>query len=223
MATCPECHGEGQVLLLQYFSKCRECNGKGILPDPVPAHVPTASGSSGSLTNTKTITTILETVTWNASTTTTTATGNIFYTGGLSHGTAGAVTITSTPVTVDSLRERLGLRTPRDQMLFVKREMAKLPNNEAKRYYEGLTRRSGKTTETILQGLVHVANGGEKVLFVAPNYRTANLITDRARAYAVRLGLDPKRITAVEDSPTAGRGLSSSQVFKDHSVGDDGV
>jgi hypothetical protein len=127
----------------------------------------------------------------------------------------------TTTVTVDSLRERLGLRNPLDHQLDTRWAMADLmATNDEVTLKEALTRRSGKTTETILQGLAHVANGGEKVLFVAPNRQTANLITSRARAYAVQLGLDPKRITAVEDSPTAGRGMNPLQVFKDHVVTD---
>lgn len=130
------------------------------------------------------------------------------------------------PVTIKDLRTRLGFRDPDEHALETRWEMANVnlkyggvPQEEI------LTRRSGKTTEMVLQALVHVANTGEDVVLVGHSRSMAKHLERVAGDYAMRLGLDPRRIKGrSRDNPDfVGRGFvgrRDEQVFVDHVVTD---
>lgn len=122
------------------------------------------------------------------------------------------------PVTVEAIRDRLGLRDPLEHRLDARWQMADIGlRHDDVSQQEMLTRRTGRTTEMILHGLAHVANTGEPVLFVAVNKGLARAIAERAKDYAARLGLDPRRITA-SASLQQTRGRRPEQVFEDHTL-----
>jgi len=95
--------------------------------------------------------------------------------------------------TIEELRGRLGLQDPAVRALQARwanadmAEDAKIPRAE-------IQRRTGRTTETILHALVHLANTGEPVLLVARNRLVAEHMERAAREYARRLGLDVSMI-----------------------------
>lgn len=81
-----------------------------------------------------------------------------------------------------------------------------------------LHRRQGKTTRNILAALCHVKDTGQSVLFVAHNLKMAQEIERRARAFATKLGLDPRKIKSASATTTWRIGWNENQVFVDHVV-----
>jgi len=128
------------------------------------------------------------------------------------------------PVTVEDLRSRLGLRDPREHALEARWQMAdaRLKHGElgiSRR--EAMTRRTGKTTEMILRALVHLANTGEEVCLVGHSVGMADHMKRVAGDFALRLGLDPRRIRGYHAAnPDILLGRHDRQVFRDHVVTD---
>jgi hypothetical protein len=110
--------------------------------------------------------------------------------------------------TLENFRTRLGLKSPAEFSTTVPSRL------------QGLGRRLGRTTEMLLEALVHLAETGNDVNIVAVNRTIADELVKKAQGYAKTLGLDPTKIKTRQKSCfEASIGLPASpRVFVDHAV-----
>lgn len=117
-------------------------------------------------------------------------------------------------MTPHEIAKRLGLRDPDHFTLESKWEML----NQGHDLETVLTRRQGHTTRNLLAALCHLMNTDQNVLIVGHNLDTANWMERQARDYALKLGLDPRRIKTATSQTQWGLGWNDNQVFVDHAV-----
>lgn len=116
--------------------------------------------------------------------------------------------------TPNELAARLGLRNPRHFALESQWELL----NEGHDLETVLHRRQGKTTRGILAALCHLMDTEQNVLLVAHNQTMAKHLERQAGDYALKLGLDPRRIKSASAHAEWRIGWNDNQVFVDHVV-----
>jgi hypothetical protein len=131
-------------------------------------------------------------------------------------------------MTPEEIRAKLGLIEPLDHQLQVRWKNANynLEHERGQFSAEELScRRTGRTTEMLVQTLSHVANTGRNALILASNKDQADIIGRRAGDWAFELGLDPRKIESRAVQPTDSKaagviGRYLEDLFWDHVVTD---
>lgn len=116
--------------------------------------------------------------------------------------------------TPHEIAKRLGLRNPDHFALESKWEWL----NQGQDLETVLTRRQGNTTRNLLAALCHLMDTDQNVLIVGHNLEAANQMGRQAGDYALKLGLDPRRIKTATSQTQWGLGWNDNQVFVDHVV-----
>ena len=119
-----------------------------------------------------------------------------------------------TMTTPHEVAKRLGLRNPDHFALESRWERL----NRGQDIETVLTRRQGHTTRNLLAALCHLMDTDQNVLIVGHNLEVTNQMVRQAGDYALKLGLDPRRIKKATSQTQWGIGWNDNQVFVDHVV-----